>query len=50
MKYNVKNSKKLVLSAVVFDDLLGVDDLSDMIMEGNEEKIQSIDVAAMSKV
>jgi len=42
--------QKLVLSAVVFDDLVGVDELSEMIEEGNEDKIQSIDVAAMSKV
>jgi len=42
--------KKLVLSAVVFDDLCGVDEISDLIMEQNEDKVQSIDVAAMSKV
>lgn len=42
--------KKLQISAVVYDDLCGVDELSEMIMEQHEDDIQSIDVQAMSKV
>eukprot|EP00924_Labyrinthula_sp_SR-Ha-C_P016641 snap_masked-scaffold_6-processed-gene-10.21-mRNA-1 protein AED:0.39 eAED:0.39 QI:0/-1/0/1/-1/1/1/0/182 len=42
--------KKLIISAVVYDELCGVDDLSDMILEKYEDDIQSIDVQAMSKV
>jgi len=42
--------KKLAISAVVYDDLMGVDGLSDMIEEKYGDDIQSIDVQAMSKV
>mmetsp|Transcript_8024 Transcript_8024/g.15932 ORF Transcript_8024/g.15932 Transcript_8024/m.15932 type:complete len:180 (-) Transcript_8024:352-891(-) len=42
--------KKLAISAVVYDDLMGVDGLSDMIEEKYGDLIQSIDVQAMSKV
>lgn len=42
--------KKLVISLVVFDDKMMVDDLIDLINAKYEDDIQSIDVAAMSKV
>ncbi|GBG24225.1 Elongation factor 1-beta [Hondaea fermentalgiana] len=42
--------KKLAISAVVYDDLMGVDGLSDLIEEKYGDLIQSIDVQAMSKV
>jgi elongation factor 1-beta len=41
---------KLVISVVVYDDLMDVDTLSDMINEKHEDDVQSIDVNAMSKV
>lgn len=42
--------KKLVISAVVFDNLVGMDDIVDLINEKYEDDIQSIDIQAMSKV
>ena len=42
--------KKLVISAVVFDMLIGMDDIIDMINEKYEDDIQSIDIQSMSKV
>lgn len=42
--------KKLVISAVVFDALVGMDDIIEMINEKYEDDIQSIDIQAMSKV
>jgi len=41
---------KLQLACVVYDDLMDVDTLSDLINEKVEDEVQSIDVAAMSKV
>ena len=41
---------KLVLSVIVFDKLCGMDEIEDAIMAQFEDDIQSIDVAAMSKV
>jgi len=42
--------KKLAISAVVYDDYMDVDKLSELINEIHEDDIQSIDVQAMSKV
>ena len=42
--------KKLIISLVVFDDLIGVDDITDMLMDKYEDDIQSIDIGAFSKV
>jgi translation elongation factor EF-1beta len=42
--------QKLIISLVVFDDLMGVDDITDLINSKYEDDVQSIDVAAMSKV
>jgi len=42
--------KKLVISAVIYDNLMDFDTLSDIITEIYEDDIQSIDVQAMSKV
>ncbi|CAK9023555.1 Elongation factor 1-delta (EF-1-delta), partial [Durusdinium trenchii] len=42
--------KKLAISCVVYDNLMGVDGLSDMIEEKYGDDVQSIDVQAMSKV
>eukprot|EP00515_Schizochytrium_aggregatum_P000404 CAMPEP_0202043862 /NCGR_PEP_ID=MMETSP0962-20130828/31418_1 /ASSEMBLY_ACC=CAM_ASM_000488 /TAXON_ID=4773 /ORGANISM="Schizochytrium aggregatum, Strain ATCC28209" /LENGTH=334 /DNA_ID=CAMNT_0048608365 /DNA_START=72 /DNA_END=1076 /DNA_ORIENTATION=- len=42
--------KKLAISAVVYDDYMDVDKLSELINELHEDDIQSIDVQAMSKV
>ncbi len=42
--------KKLVISLVVYDKLMGVDDITDLIEGKYEDDVQSIDVAAMSKV
>ena len=41
--------KKLIISLVVFDDLIGVDDITDMLMDKYEDDIQSIDIGAFSK-
>jgi elongation factor 1-beta len=41
---------KLVISVVVFDDDIMVDDIEEMLMEKFGEDIQSVDVGAMSKV
>ena len=41
---------KLVISCVVFDNKIGTDDIEDMFMDQFEDDIQSIDIAAMSKV
>lgn len=42
--------KKLVISCVVHDNLVGMDDIIDMINDKYEDDIQSIDVQSMSKV
>jgi len=42
--------KKLIISLVVFDDLIGVDDITDLLQDKFDDDIQSIDVAAFSKV
>lgn len=42
--------KKLVISAVVFDDDIQTDDFEEILMEKFGDDIQSVDVAAMSKV
>ena len=42
--------KKLIISLVVFDDLIGTDDITDMLEGKFEDDIQSIDIAAFSKV
>ena len=42
--------KKLIISLVVFDDLIGVDDITDMLTDKYEDDIQSIDIGAFSKV
>mmetsp|Transcript_4430 Transcript_4430/g.5132 ORF Transcript_4430/g.5132 Transcript_4430/m.5132 type:complete len:130 (-) Transcript_4430:312-701(-) len=42
--------KKLVISCIVFDVKVGMDDVMDLINEKFEDEIQSIDVQAMSKV
>ena len=42
--------KKLIVSLIVFDDLIGVDDITDLLTDNFEDDIQSIDVAAFSKV
>ncbi|CAM9236067.1 unnamed protein product [Ascophyllum nodosum] len=41
--------KKLVLSCVVEDDKVGVEDITDVI-EGFEEEVQSVDMATMNKI
>jgi len=41
---------KLVISLVVWDDDIMVDDIEEILMEKFGEDIQSVDVAAMSKV
>ncbi len=41
---------KLVMSIVVYDNLMDFDTLSDLINEIHEDDIQSIDMGAMSKV
>jgi translation elongation factor EF-1beta len=41
---------KLLINVVVFDDDIMVEDIEEMLMEKFPEDIQSIDVAAMSKV
>jgi len=42
--------KKLAISVVVYDDLMGIDGISDMIMDKFDDQVQSIDCSAMSKV
>mmetsp|Transcript_7934 Transcript_7934/g.11176 ORF Transcript_7934/g.11176 Transcript_7934/m.11176 type:complete len:220 (+) Transcript_7934:1-660(+) len=42
--------KKLAISAVVYDDLMGVDGLTEIIEGKYGDDVQSIDVQAMSKV
>lgn len=42
--------KKLVVSAVVHDNLIGMDDIVDMIEDKYGDDIQSIDIQSMSKV
>ena len=42
--------KKLVISVVVYDELISVDDIIDLINEKYEDDVQSIDIQAMSKV
>ena len=42
--------KKLIISCVVHDNLVGMDDIIDMINDKYEDDIQSIDVQSMSKV
>ena len=42
--------KKLQISVVVYDDLMGVDGLSDIIEDKFGDDVQSVDVFAMSKV
>lgn len=42
--------KKLIISVIVFDAKIGVDDITDLIMEKYEEEVQSVDVHSMSKV
>lgn len=41
--------KKLQINCVVVDDLVGVDDLSDLIT-ADEDRVQSVDVAAFQKL
>lgn len=41
--------KKLVLSCVVEDDKVGVEDITD-VMEGFDEEVQSVDMATMNKI
>eukprot|EP00514_Thraustochytrium_sp_LLF1b_P008778 CAMPEP_0184558722 /NCGR_PEP_ID=MMETSP0199_2-20130426/46056_1 /TAXON_ID=1112570 /ORGANISM="Thraustochytrium sp., Strain LLF1b" /LENGTH=495 /DNA_ID=CAMNT_0026955989 /DNA_START=89 /DNA_END=1579 /DNA_ORIENTATION=- len=42
--------KKLAISAVVYDDLMGIDGLTDIIEEKYGDHVQSVDCQAMSKV
>uniref|UniRef100_A0A7S3PN23 Translation elongation factor EF1B beta/delta subunit guanine nucleotide exchange domain-containing protein n=1 Tax=Aplanochytrium stocchinoi TaxID=215587 RepID=A0A7S3PN23_9STRA len=42
--------KKLVMSVIVHDTKVSVDDITDMINEKYEDDVQSIDVQSMSKV
>jgi len=42
--------KKLAISVVVYDDLMGIDAITDMIMDKFGDQVQSVDCSAMSKV
>ena len=42
--------KKLIISCVVEDEKVGMDDIIDIITERWEDDVQSVDVQSMSKV